>query len=57
MFTVLLSIFSHGMTAAPFANRYGSRMEVVEKIQDETPETESVPEMPLRARGEEWAQN
>ena len=51
MFTVLLSIFSHGMTAAPFANRYGSRMKVVEKIQDETPETESVPEMPLRARG------
>jgi NhaP-type Na+/H+ or K+/H+ antiporter len=57
MFTVLLSIFSHGMTAAPFANRYGSRMEVEEKIQDESPETESVPEMPLRARGEDWVQN
>jgi NhaP-type Na+/H+ or K+/H+ antiporter len=51
MFTVLLSIFSHGITAAPLANRYGVRMEVVDKIQAETPETETVPEMPLRARG------
>jgi NhaP-type Na+/H+ or K+/H+ antiporter len=51
MFTVLLSIFSHGITAAPLANRYGIRMEVVDKIQADTPETEKVTEMPLRARG------
>jgi NhaP-type Na+/H+ or K+/H+ antiporter len=48
MFTVLLSIFSHGITAAPLANRYGVRMEWMEKIQEETSETEAVTEMPLR---------
>jgi NhaP-type Na+/H+ or K+/H+ antiporter len=48
MITVLLSIFSHGITAAPLANRYGARMETVDRVQAETPETETVPEMPLR---------
>lgn len=48
MFTVLLSIFSHGITAAPLANRYGSIIEAVDEKQIVTPETEDVPEMPLR---------
>jgi NhaP-type Na+/H+ or K+/H+ antiporter len=50
MSTVLLSIFAHGITAAPLANRYGVRMKKVDKTQEEMPETETVPEMPLRAR-------
>lgn len=48
MITVLVSIFSHGITAAPLSNHYGERMETVDKITVETPETETVPEMPLR---------
>ena len=51
MITVLLSIFLHGVTAATLANRYGVRMERVDENQIDTPETEVVSEMPLRARG------
>ena len=51
MITVFLSIFLHGVTAAPLANRYGVRMERLNENQIDTPETEVVSEMPLRARG------
>jgi NhaP-type Na+/H+ or K+/H+ antiporter len=48
MITVLFSIYAHGITASPLANRYGSRIEAVDERQIVTPETEEVPEMPLR---------
>ncbi|GAH06054.1 unnamed protein product, partial [marine sediment metagenome] len=48
MITVLFSIFAHGITASPLSNRYGSGIEAVDKKQILTPETEDVPEMPLR---------
>ena len=48
MITVLFSIYAHGITASPLSNRYGSGIEAVDKKQILTPETEDVPEMPLR---------
>ncbi len=48
MITVLFSIYAHGITASPLSNRYGSRIEAVDKKQIVTAETEEVPEMPLR---------
>jgi hypothetical protein len=48
MITVLFSIYAHGITASPLSNRYGSGIEAVDKKQILTPETEEVPEMPLR---------
>jgi len=48
MVTVLSSIVAHGITASPLANRYGSRIEAVDEKQIVIPETEEVPEMPLR---------
>jgi NhaP-type Na+/H+ or K+/H+ antiporter len=52
MFTVLFSIYAHGITASPLSNRYGSGIEAVDKKQILTPETEEVPEMPLRNSGQ-----
>ena len=52
MITVLFSIYTHGITASPLSNRYGSRIEAVDKKQIVTPETEQVPEMPLRNSGQ-----
>jgi NhaP-type Na+/H+ or K+/H+ antiporter len=46
--TVLLSIFAHGITAVPFANRYGGHMEEMLTSDDLILEAEPVPEMPLR---------
>jgi NhaP-type Na+/H+ or K+/H+ antiporter len=48
MITVLFSIYAHGITASPLSNRYGSGIEAVDEKQIVTPETEQVPEMPLR---------
>jgi NhaP-type Na+/H+ or K+/H+ antiporter len=48
MITVLFSIYAHGITASPLSNRYGSGIEAVDQKQILTPETEQVPEMPLR---------
>jgi NhaP-type Na+/H+ or K+/H+ antiporter len=48
MITVLFSIYAHGITASPLSNRYGSGIEAVDEKQSVTPETEEVPEMPLR---------
>jgi hypothetical protein len=48
MFTVLFSIYAHGITASPLSNSYGSGIEAVDEKQIVTPETENVPEMPLR---------
>jgi NhaP-type Na+/H+ or K+/H+ antiporter len=52
MITVLFSIYAHGITASPLSNRYGSRIEAVDEKQIVTPETEQVPEMPLRNSGQ-----
>jgi NhaP-type Na+/H+ or K+/H+ antiporter len=46
MITVFLSIFVHGVTAAPLANWYGNRVSKV--VEPDTGEREEVPEMPLR---------
>jgi NhaP-type Na+/H+ or K+/H+ antiporter len=52
MITVLFSIYAHGITASPLSNCYGSGIEAVDKKQMLTPETEEVPEMPLRNSGQ-----
>jgi len=49
MITVLFSIFLHGLTAAPLAKRYGSRMAALDEERSETVEMDHVPKMPLRA--------
>ena len=46
MLAVLISVYAHGITAAPGAKWYGSRIEA--KVHAETHEREEVPEMPLR---------
>lgn len=52
MVTVLISIYAHGITAAPASDRYGQRMEtMLEDDEFEMMEHEQVPEMPLRAGG------
>jgi len=52
MVTVLISIYAHGITAAPASDRYGQRMEtMLEDEEIEMMEHEEVPEMPLRAGG------
>jgi NhaP-type Na+/H+ or K+/H+ antiporter len=48
MVTVLLSIFAHGMTAAPAARRYGRRMADEEVVAPDAEEHTEVAEMPLR---------
>ena len=47
MLTVLISIFAHGITAAPGAKWYAKRVEVV--VKSEGTEMKEVPEMPVRA--------
>ena len=47
MTTVLLSIFAHGITAYPLANRYGDHAEAMQDEPD-MPELEPISEMPLR---------
>ena len=48
MVTVVLSVFAHGMTAAPAARRYGRRMADEEVVAPDAEEHALVPEMPLR---------
>lgn len=47
MLTVLLSIFAHGITAAPGANWYAKSVEAM--VESEGTEMMEVPEMPVRA--------
>jgi len=47
MLTVLISIFAHGITAAPGANWYARRVEAV--VEPEGTEMQEVPEMPVRS--------
>jgi NhaP-type Na+/H+ or K+/H+ antiporter len=47
MLTVLISIFAHGVTAAPLANWYARRVDRV--TEPEGTEMVDVPEMPVRA--------
>lgn len=49
--TVLLSVFAHGVTAAPAANKYGGRIEEMSASEAEMMEAQPVPEMPLRVSG------
>ncbi len=53
--TVLISIFAHGLSARPLADRYGTDMsEYAERrpeMMDEMAEFEDVPEMPVRVPG------
>ncbi|MFN2176760.1 MAG: cation:proton antiporter [Anaerolineales bacterium] len=48
MITVLLSVFAHGITAAPLSNRYGARMSELKQVALAPVENEDVSEMPLR---------
>ena len=48
-FTVLLSVFAHGLTAWPGANWYGSKAEAMQDEPD-MPELMPVSEMPVRLR-------
>jgi NhaP-type Na+/H+ or K+/H+ antiporter len=50
MVTVLISIFAHGISAAPGANWYGKRMADEETEKPDAPEHIEVPEMPLRTK-------
>jgi NhaP-type Na+/H+ or K+/H+ antiporter len=45
--TVLMSVFAHGITAAPLTRRYAS---VTDAVASDGPEHEPVPEVPLRRR-------
>ena len=47
MVTVLLSVFAHGMTAAPGANTYANRMSTA-SVPAEIPERQAIQEMPVR---------
>ena len=47
MLTVLISIFAHGITAAPGTKWYAKRIETV--IKPESTEMQEVTEMPVRA--------
>jgi NhaP-type Na+/H+ or K+/H+ antiporter len=47
MLAVLISIFAHGITAAPGAKWYAKRVEAI--VEPEAPEMQEVPEMPVRA--------
>lgn len=49
MFTVLISIFAHGFTAAPIADKYGTRMSEFTAEENVRPEIKEEMEMPLRA--------
>ena len=48
MITVLLSIYAHGISAAPASIRYGRRMSELDQAEKATPENQNVTEMPLR---------
>ncbi len=52
MITVLVSVFAHGLTAAPFARLYGRYMAAVEQTSPDAVEMVQVPEMPMRASPE-----
>jgi NhaP-type Na+/H+ or K+/H+ antiporter len=51
MVTVLFSIYAHGITAAPAADRYGMQMEELDERDKVEIENQEVSEMPLRAGG------
>ena len=46
--TVLISIFTHGLTAVPGANWYGDRMNKKQNTQDRMPEHKPAPEIAVR---------
>ncbi len=46
--TVMMSIYAHGISAAPLAERYGRR---TEDMPEEAPEMVEVPELPTRREG------
>jgi NhaP-type Na+/H+ or K+/H+ antiporter len=48
MITVLFSIYAHGITAAPAADRYGGRMDELDQKDKVEIENQEVSEMPLR---------
>lgn len=50
MVTVLISVFAHGITAAPTANWYGKRMADEGTVKPDAAEQAEVPEMPLRTK-------
>ena len=50
MITVLFSIYAHGITAAPFADRYGKRIAELDQKDKVEIENKEVSEMPLRVR-------
>ena len=50
MITVLLSVFAHGLTAAPGARWYGQKMADEERVKPDAAEKSNVPEMPLRVQ-------
>jgi len=52
MFTVLLSVFAHGISAAPLSNSYGARMSELDVDKTDLVEHQEVSEMPLRAGGD-----
>jgi len=55
MVTVFLSIFAHGITAAPAAKWYGRKMADADRIQPDAAEKTDVPEMPLRSQPSAYA--
>lgn len=56
MITVLLSIFAHGITAAPAAKLYGTKIAELDQQEKIHVENKEVPEMPLR-RSTKYSQN
>jgi NhaP-type Na+/H+ or K+/H+ antiporter len=50
MVSVLFSIYAHGISAAPAADRYGRMMAELDSAKKTIPENQEVTEMPLRAR-------
>jgi hypothetical protein len=49
MITVLISVFAHGLTAVPAANRYGAHAESM-RHEPDMPEMQAVSEMPVKVR-------
>jgi NhaP-type Na+/H+ or K+/H+ antiporter len=48
VFTVLLSVFAHGITAAPWAGLFGRKTRDAAEAEEAMPEMVSVPELPIR---------
>jgi NhaP-type Na+/H+ or K+/H+ antiporter len=52
MVTVLISIYAHGVTAAPGAKWYGRKMAEMDEEHRQVREMDEVSEMPLRVKAE-----